>query len=301
MPKVSVLMTAYNSERYIAEAIESILNQTFSDFEFLIINDGSTDKTADIIAQYAKTDKRIRFIDNKKNQGLIAVLNQGLDLARGEYIARMDSDDIAMPERLEKQVAYLDENPHVGAVGGWHEKFGENINPSVRQYPERAKILDMLIVGTPLSHPTTTIRTSVLRDNKIYYNPDFPHAEDYEIWSQIIKVAPIHNVPEKLLRYRWHNMNVSVVSQKIQRESAERVKANIIEYITDDNRLKEHLMALAGETNKHVRLFGFLPIIRKKQYGITKTKYYLFEKIPLLKVQDGEIYLFEFIKIGRIA
>lgn len=94
---------------------------------------------------------------------------------------------------------------------------------------------------------------------------------------------------------------MSVLSQKTQRDNAERVKANIIDYITDDNKIKEHLISLAGETNKHVYLFGFLPIIRKKQYGITKTKYYLFEKIPLLKVQDKKIYLFEFIKIGRIA
>ena len=102
MPKVSVLMPAYNSEKYIAEAIESILNQTFSDFEFIIINDGSTDKTAEIVNGYARADKRIKFINNKKNQGLIAVLNQGLDLCRGEYIARMDSDDIAINDRLEK-------------------------------------------------------------------------------------------------------------------------------------------------------------------------------------------------------
>lgn len=300
MPKVSVLMTAYNSERYIAEAIESILNQTFSDFEFLIINDGSTDKTADIIAQYAKADKRIKFIDNKNNQGLIAVLNQGLDLCRGEYIARMDSDDIAMPERLAKQVEYLDANPHVGAVGGWHEKFGINVTPTIRQYPENAKILDMLVLGTPLSHPTTTIRTSVLRDNKIYYNPDFPHAEDYEIWSQIIQVAPIHNLPIKLLRYRWHNTNVSVLSQKTQRDNAECVKANIINLLSSDRSVQAALKEMACETTKRVYLFGIVPIIRKKQYGITKTKYYLFDKIPLLKVQNGKIYLFEFIKIGRI-
>ena len=300
MPKVSVLMPAYNSEKYIAEAIESILNQTFSDFEFIIINDGSTDKTAEIVDGYAQADKRIKFINNKKNQGLIAVLNQGLDLCRGEYIARMDSDDIAINDRLEKQVAYLDANPHVGAVGGWHEKFGTNVITTLRKYPQNAKILDMLILGTPLSHPATTIRASVLRDNNIRYNPDFCHAEDYELWSQIIKVAPIHNLPEKLLKYRWHNTNVSVLSQKTQRDNAERVKANIIDYITDDNKIKEHLISLAGETNKHVYLFGFLPIIRKKQYGITKTKYYLFEKIPLLKVQDKKIYLFEFIKIGRI-
>ena len=106
MPKVSVLMPAYNSEKYIAEAIETILNQTFSDFEFIIINDGSTDKTAEIVNGYARADKRIKFINNNKNQGLIAVLNQGLDLCRGEYIARMDSDDIAINDRLSPLLAF---------------------------------------------------------------------------------------------------------------------------------------------------------------------------------------------------
>jgi glycosyltransferase involved in cell wall biosynthesis len=99
-PRISVVMPAYNSERYIGEAIESILNQTFTDFEFIIINDGSMDDTAKIVLQYANKDKRIKFINNKDNRGIVSVLNQGLDLAKGEYIARMDSDDISLPTRL---------------------------------------------------------------------------------------------------------------------------------------------------------------------------------------------------------
>ena len=112
-PCVSVLMPAYNVEKYVGAAIESILNQTFSDFEFIIINDGSTDDTANIIKKYAAQDKRIRFIDNHENRGFIARLNDCLDLARGKYVAKMDSDDISLPERFAKQVDFLNTNPDV--------------------------------------------------------------------------------------------------------------------------------------------------------------------------------------------
>lgn len=299
MPKVSVLMTAYNSGKYIAQAIESILGQTFTDFEFIIINDGSTDNTANIVKLYAKQDKRIKFIDNKKNQGLIAVLNQGLDLCTGKYIARMDSDDIAINTRFEVQVKYMDENPNVGVVGGWHEKFGDDIKPQIRKYPLRVTLLDMLVFGTPISHPTAMIRTSVLRDNNIYYNPDFPHAEDYEIWAQIARVAPIHNIPMVMLRYRWHTTNVSVTAQQTQRDSANRIQRRIMGDLTCSAGMERQLKLMMGETISRFRLFGFLPIIRKKQYGITKTRYYLFGKIPLIRVQNDTVYLFEIIKLGK--
>lgn len=301
MPKVSVLMTAYNSEKYIAEAIESILNQTFGDFEFIIINDGSTDNTAKIVAKYAQADKRIKFIDNKNNQGLIAVLNQGLDLCRGEYIARMDSDDIAMPERLEKQVEYLDANPHVGAVGGWRKKFGPCIEDKIEKYPEHATFIDMMISGCPMVHPGATIRKKVLTDNNICYNPDCLHAEDFALWFEILKHAEIHNLPQVVVNYRWHGSNVSVVSNKKQSETDKKIRKAIIQYLTQSRHVQLSLQEMAFETIKRFYLFGIIPIIRKKQYGITKTKYYLFDKIPLLKVQNGKIYLFEFIKIGKIA
>ena len=110
-------MPACNVEKYIGEAIESILNQTFTDFEFIILNDGSTDNTAKIIKDYAKKDKRIKFINNKTNKGFVASLNKCFDVAVGKYIAKMDSDDISLPQRLEKQVEYLDNNPDCGMIG----------------------------------------------------------------------------------------------------------------------------------------------------------------------------------------
>lgn len=298
MPKVSVLMPAYNSEKYIAEAIDSILNQTFTDFEFIIINDGSTDNTAQIVRQYK--DKRIKFIDNKKNQGLIAVLNQGLDLCRGEYIARMDSDDISLPERFAKQVKYMDAHPNVAVVGGWIQKFGVNVKSNdIYKYPSILQQFDLIIHGCQFAHPTAMIRTSVLRTNKIYYDSQYPHAEDYGFWMEMSKYAPIHNLQEILLNYRWHETNVSILHTQIQQNSAERVRRNIIQTVLSNKAEIEKILQLTRETNQHFWLFGFLPIIRRKQYAMTKTKYYLFEKIPLLRVQDGKIYLFEFIKIGN--
>ena len=114
-PKVTVLMPVYNCEKYLRESIESILNQTFKDFEFLIINDGSSDKSAEIVESY--NDNRINFVQNEKNIGLAASLNRGLDIAKGEYIARMDADDISLPERLEKQVRFMETNPQIGICG----------------------------------------------------------------------------------------------------------------------------------------------------------------------------------------
>ena len=194
-PRISVLMPAYNSAPYIAEAIESILNQTFSDFEFLIINDGSTDKTADIVAQYAKVDKRIKFIDNKKNQGLIAVLNQGLDLARGEYIARMDSDDISMPERFEKQILYMDANPDVGVVGTAGQNFGAdnsvNISPAIVDAVE-------LLRGVGFYHPSVMMRKSVIDKYNLRYDKNFYLVEDHELWTRLLNVTKLRNIPDVL-------------------------------------------------------------------------------------------------------
>ena len=300
MPRVSVLMPAYNSEKYIAEAIESILNQTFSDFEFIIINDGSTDGTSKIVRKYATRDPRIKFIDNKRNQGLIAVLNQGLDLCTCEYIARMDSDDISRPERFKLQVDYMDTHPNVGVVGAWCQKFGNQVKNDVFKYQESMRLFDWLIYGTQFAHPTAMIRTSVLRNNKIYYDPKYPHAEDYGFWVSIARVSEIHNLQTVLLDYRWHDTNVSVLHHKTQMESAERVRHDLLETVLTNDEDGKKLLNLTRELHQHFWLFGILPVIRRKQYALTKTKYYLFEKIPLLRIQDGKIYLFEFIKIGSL-
>jgi len=297
-PKVSVLMPAYNAEKYIGEAIESILNQTFKDFEFIIINDGSTDNTAKIVRKYANHDKRIKFIDNKNNRGIVAVLNQGLDLCTGKYIARMDSDDISLPERLEKQVEYMDEHHECGVVGAAIKLFGAK--SGIWRNASSVKLFDLLIHGSQVFHPSAMIRTSVLRDNKIYYSSQYPHAEDYAFWMAIVQVAEIHNLQTILLNYRWHDSNVSVVHQRTQSKSTERARHNLLKQFLTDEKDIVRLLNLTSELHQHFWLFNLFPIIRRKQYSLIKTKYYLFEKIPILTEKDGNIYLFEFIKIGSL-
>ena len=130
MPKVSVVMPAYNAEKYIGEAIESILNQTFRNFEFIIINDGSVDRTKEIIQEY--DDPRIVLLENDKNSGIVVTLNKGVDAATGEYIARMDADDIALSNRIEQQVMFLNTHRNIGVVGSALQIFGEEIDTQNR-------------------------------------------------------------------------------------------------------------------------------------------------------------------------
>lgn len=300
-PKISVLMSAYNSEKYVAEAIESILNQTFKDFEFIIVNDGSTDKTAEIIAQYAKSDKRIKFIDNKNNAGIVAALNQGLDFCNGEYIARMDSDDISLPERFAKQVKYMDGHPECGACSTWAEKFGPNITKDrILTYMPTVKLLDFVLYGDRVLNPGSMVRRSVLVENNIKYKSEYKYAEDYAFWVEVCKHAEIHNLQEILLKYRWHNNNVSVTHRKTQLECAERIRRSILSNLLSYDTDVEKLLRMTREVHERFWLFGILPIVRRKQYSVTKTKYYLFEKLPIIKEKDGKIYLFEYIKIGNL-
>ena len=295
MPKVSVIMPCYNVAQYVGEAIESILNQTFSDFEFIIINDGSTDDTAQIIRRYAAQDKRIKFIDNTQNQGFIAVSNQCLDVAMGDYIAKMDSDDISVPERLETQVAFLDANPNIGMVGAAYKTFGAFERTIVN--PKTIKLFDLL------SGCKTTIvmfRRNIIEKHHLRYDSKFVACEDYDFYTRFIKYADIANLPDVLYLYRIHGNNASIINNDIQTQNTNIIRRRILDMICSDQRTAVHLMSMTSETTRKFYLFGIIPIVRRKQYALTKTRYYLFNKIPLFKVQNGKIYLFEFIKIGDL-
>ena len=157
VPKVTVLMPVYNGEKYLEEAIDSVLAQTLPDFEFLIIDDGSTDKTPQILKSY--TDTRLRLF-HQNNRGLTRSLNKGIQFSGGEYVARMDADDIALPERLEKQVKFLDEHPEIGVVGSFHCEVSASLQKSiVKKFPtEDSAIRKTLIKENPFSHPTVIMR-----------------------------------------------------------------------------------------------------------------------------------------------
>lgn len=223
-PRISVIMGAYNAQEYIAQAIESILNQTYTDYEFIIINDGSTDDTPNIICRYAKSDPRIIFIDNKENQGLIAVLNQGLDMARGEFIARMDADDISLPQRFEKQVAYLDANPDVGVLGTLIHGFGLLDAPGV-QIPV-VTVFDLLKQNY-IAHPSVMLRKALLDKYNLRYNPEYIHCEDMELWSHLIFKTKFHNIMQVLLMYRVTGNNISSKNWDLQQKTTEKIRDNL--------------------------------------------------------------------------
>lgn len=213
IPTVSVIMPVYNGAEFLAESIESILNQTFTDLEFIIINDGSTDNTEEIICTY--TDPRIRYIRNEQNLQLIRTLNKGLNLARGKYMARMDADDIAQTDRLEKQVAFMEQNQDIGICGSWFESFGSSNNP-VRYPEDDFSIRYTALFQCPFCHPTVVIRSSLIRQNDLKYDLNYPHAEDYEFWLRASRLTRLANLPHHLLRYRQHEMSISKIESETQ-------------------------------------------------------------------------------------
>ncbi|MBT2289847.1 glycosyltransferase family 2 protein [Paenibacillus albidus] len=206
-PAVTVLMPVYNGEKYLAEAIESILNQTFADFEFLIINDASKDRTVEIIESYK--DERIRLVHNEQNLRLIATLNKGIGLARGTYLARMDADDISVPQRLERQVAFLDANPGIAVCGCWADMIGENAGHIWKFPMTHEEIKARLLFENCISHPGVTVRRSILEDPALRYDPQYTHVEDWEFWSHISMEHKLHNLQEILLHYRLNDNSVS--------------------------------------------------------------------------------------------
>lgn len=306
-PKISVLMPAYNAEKFIEEAIESILAQTFTDFEFIIINDGSEDKTAEIIR--AHTDPRIVFVDNERNQGLIAVLNQGLDMARGEYIARMDADDIAYPERFAAQAAFMDANPDIGMVSAnvriFGDKFGElgDTRNSITRHPAFMGALDWYL-GCRASHPLAMLRKEIFDKYGLRYDPDYVACEDYELWSRAVRYMKIANMPEVLLDYRWHDANSSARQRVIQLENTKRVQDNVLAFCmhNEDDRLAYR--SRAGENldalYMKIRLFGFIPFITIKAKRNSR-KVFLFNFIPLVKIKKHSVFLFFVLPLATIG
>jgi glycosyltransferase involved in cell wall biosynthesis len=220
MPEITVLMSAYNTRKYIEDAVESVLNQTFDDFEFLIIDDGSTDGTLEYLKQLK--DPRIRLIRHSRNRGLIACLNEGLDQARGKYIARMDSDDISARHRFEHQYRYMESHPSVGVLGTFMTLFHSGHHLSKPTTHE--EICCWQLFYCCMGHPTVFIRRSILQQYNIRYDPNYLHAEDYEIWNRLSAVTRIENLPEYLFTYRIHSSQVSTSQYNIQSSTADRVR-----------------------------------------------------------------------------
>ncbi|REL24170.1 glycosyltransferase [Rhodohalobacter sp. SW132] len=231
MPKVTVLMPVYNAEKYLREAIDSILNQSFTDFEFLIIDDGSTDSSLDIINSY--TDDRIRLVINDQNMGIGATLNKGIELASSDLIARMDADDISLPDRLEKQYTYLEAHPECSLLSSNVEVISET-GERLYLYQRDSKLFYFnLTFYCWIYHPSVMYKRRHVIDAGMYPST---FSEDYRLWSKLIRKYLIHNLDDILIKYRITNQSVSnsVLAEEYRATAIEQTKENL-RYFVGEN------------------------------------------------------------------
>jgi len=215
-PRIAVVLPVYNGEMYVREAIQSVLDQTFTNFELLAIDDGSTDRTPEVLSSF--TDPRLRVIRFPANRGLVPALNTGIGESRSEFIARMDADDICMPQRFERQVRFLEAHPEVSICGTWMREFGA-CRALSRPPADSEHVRAGLFFGWIMSHPTIMMRRSFLERFGLTYNAVFPHAEDLDFLIRASEVTRLANIPEFLMQYRRHDRQVSVVCRQRQCEA----------------------------------------------------------------------------------
>ncbi len=307
-------MPVYNGEKYLRETIESILNQTYRDFEFIIIDDGSTDNSVKIIESYK--DSRIKLYKNEKNMGISDSTNKGIELAKGEYIALTDHDDIAYNTRFEKQVRYLDENRDVGAISALWSVNGREI-VYIRENVNIFTILlwwhkDKNNSRYGVANPTLMVRKDIFIKYGLKYDYDYNFAQDMNMVFDLLKVTKIKVLQEVLVNYRWYGGNSSILFREKQAENAKKIKQKALNFLTDDVDLQNKLMKFLinvnmndCEINQEKNLIGnviaknkrdilkvnflgisvFLRIKETEKLGVIKTKYYLFNFLPILKVK----------------
>jgi glycosyltransferase involved in cell wall biosynthesis len=234
-PLISVAMPVYNGESYLAEAIDSILSQTFTDFELIIIDDGSTDNSLQVLQDCQKRDTRIKLVA-RENRNLATTLNDIIDIARGKWIARMDQDDIALPQRFEKQLQWLDQT---GAdICGSSVKFFGSADKRILKHPQTDQAIKMaMLFGSPFAHPSVMMRTEFVKE--LRYDKAWEKAEDYDLWERAARAGwKMSNVPEVLLHYRQHDAQISTATKLKQQELGQKIRRRSWEFVFDSLKLK---------------------------------------------------------------
>ena len=245
-PEVSVIMPVYNAAPYLRDAIDSIVAQTFQNWELILLNDGSTDNSLQIAQSY--TDPRIRILDSEKNYGLIHQLNRGMEAAQGRYIARLDADDIALPGRLQRQFDYLEQHPEIGLLGGFARVIGTD--EIMQHSTSREDIVIELLHRNAYIHSTVMFRKSVFLAVSNGFNEEYKHAEDYHIWQLFALHTGVANLNEVLIQYRMHEQQVSKLHAAGLETSANKVR---LEYVAaalkielTESEQRTHLALLHG-------------------------------------------------------
>lgn len=266
-PVITVLMPVYNCELFIEEAVESILNQTFTDFEFIIIDDCSTDGTVAIINKFA--DARIQLIQKEKNTGYTNSLNYGLTIAKGKYIARMDGDDISMPERFAKQVDFLEANNDIVLCGAVFKIIGTG---EIINVPENHDDIKFgMLLRCRIGHPTVMIRKKVLIDNNINYDHEMEPAEDYDLWVRLLEIGKLHNLQECLLAYRIHENQVSTLKIEKQKAAVKKIKSKQLKLLDESiTSEQQDIFARATDGSQVIDFNDFVKIIDLKKQIISK-------------------------------
>lgn len=276
-PKLSVVMPAYNAGAYLRGAVTSILDQTFRNFEFIIVNDGSSDTTASILQEYERLDSRIKVV-HQDNQGMISALNRGCRLARGRYIARMDADDISLPQRFERQLEYIESHPQIGILGTWIRKVRNELAAETWCPPTNPKMLKWsLFFGVCVAHPTVLMRREVL-EKLNFYRHGTVHIEDVDLWLRASFITDFGNVPEVLLMYRTWPGSVTQTHHQFARDAQVRLLAS---FVTKLLNIQPPIEAIAGlrqmrvgpriEDPQQIRLTAAL--IQDLYHNFTKENY----------------------------
>ena len=228
-PLVTVLLPVYNGEKHLSDAIESVLNQTYKNFELLIINDCSTDSTDTIVKLY--DDSRIRYLQHTENKRLIFTLNEGISLAKGKYLARLDADDIAFQTRIEEQVSFLEANLDYVLIGTKVQLIKEKqvTDETISYYTEDSDLRFSMCFYCPFIHPSIMLRLDVIRANNLLFDSNYLHAEDYEYWTRLSNYGKVGNINKILNYYRIHDEQISSVFQNVQIEQINHIR---LKYLT---------------------------------------------------------------------
>lgn len=298
MPLVSVLLPVFNGEEYIEQTISSILNQSYSNFELIIINDCSIDQTENIVQSF--DDDRIRYYKHAENLRLIATLNEGLELSRGKYIARIDADDIAHCERLKKQVEFLEQNQEYVLVGTNVGLIKHNLitDEVIKYYAENNDLRFAMCFYCPFIHPSIMMRNSVIQSNNLKFNKEFLHAEDYDFWTRLSKYGMIANLDCVLTYYRIHENQISTRFKNHQIEMMEKIQGRYRSILFNKYE-PSNLKILFQEDhsdfrNKFKILLDFLTVTDLKSAFYYR---YVLKKLRNLIFESNKIYLSDFFSI----
>lgn len=251
-PLVSVLICAYNVEKYIEECVDALINQTYKNLEIIIVNDGSTDNTYIILQALAERDNRIRILNLKENVGIISALNRGLKEVNGKYIARTDSDDIAKPDWIEKILSCLENNKNIIAMGSYLQILSEQGNGSnLSKYydngqiwkkpTEHKEIVEEMLFRNPIHNNSMIMRSSIFNHYGLRFDNAYKHTEDYKFWLEVSRFGELANYPKALVYYRFHSNQTSSLHNKYQDLMAKKIRKIAINYYLSDLGVKRKL------------------------------------------------------------